>query len=156
MALTHHYLVRMSFAASVKYTNIYKLKTAPYVVLGDDLVIAGSAAADEYLKLISYLGMDYSVDKTYLGYGIAEFAKSLFCHGEDLTPFPVALLRFNQNTVVSNALAIIAECRRRNFTLTSATFLGIFPKRWRNLVLLAALSPKSSDRVLDLHPRTDF
>jgi hypothetical protein len=155
MALTHHYLVRLSFAASVKRVSLHRLRASPYVVLGDDLVIVGHAVAEEYLQLIQYLGMDYSVEKTYIETGIAEFAKSLFCHGEDLTPFPVALLRFNHTTVVSNTLAIITECERRNFTLTSATLLGLFPKRWRNLVLLAALSPKNSSSVLDLRPRTD-
>jgi hypothetical protein len=99
--------------------------------------------------------MDYSEEKTYITVGAAEFAKSLFCRGEELTPFPVALLRFNNNTVVSSTLAIITECERRNLPLSAKSLTEIFPKRWRNLVLLAALSPISPRSVLDLQPRTD-
>jgi hypothetical protein len=115
----------------------------------------GHGVAGEYLKLISYLGMDYSEEKTYITTGAAEFAKSLFYKGEDLTPFPLALLRFNNNTVVSNTLAIIIECKKRSLPLTAKSLTELFPKRWRNLVLLAALSPSSPKSALDLQPRED-
>jgi hypothetical protein len=151
MAVSHHFLVRIAFAVS----GHKRLENAPYSLLGDDLTIVGHEVAGEYLKLISYLGMEFSEEKTYISIGVAEFAKSLFCHGEELTPFPLALLRFNNNTVVSNTLAIITECKRRNFPLTAASLLGTFPKRWRNLVLLAALSPSSPRLGLDLRPRSD-
>jgi hypothetical protein len=150
MAISHHYLVRLSFAAQG-----FNPVRADYRVLGDDLTLRGFGVAEEYLRLISYLGMDYSPDKTYIAKGVAEFAKSLYCHGEELTPFPLALLRFNENTLVSNVLAILSECDRINLPITAQSLLGLFPYRWRNLVLLAALSPKSPRYVLDLQPRTD-
>jgi len=153
MAISHHFLVRFAFAATNVNTNLFK---SPYALLGDDLTIVGFGPADEYLLLISYLGMDYSEEKTYIAKGVAEFAKSLFCHGEELTPFPLALLKFNNNTIVSNTLAIITECKRRKFPLTASSLTVNFPLRWRNLVLLAALSPKSPKLGLDLQPRSDF
>lgn len=153
MAISHHFLVRWSFAAS---SFPYRLENAPYRVLGDDLTLLGYRVADIYLDLISCLGMEYSKDKTYISKGVAEFAKSLFCHGKELTPFPLALLRFNKNTVVSNTLAIVTECKRINLSLTASTLQGLFPKRWRNLVLLASLSPSSPKGGLDLHSRSDF
>lgn len=151
MALSHHYLVRLSFAAQGEKS----LVRAPYCVLGDDLTLRGFGVAGEYLELIKCLGIDFSPEKTYIAEGVAEFAKSLFCHGEELTPFPLALLRFNKNTIVSNTLAVIAECKRINLSLTASTLTGLSPKRWRNLVLLAALSPSSPRYVLDLPSRTD-
>jgi len=151
MAISHHYLVRFAFVAQ----GWKRPGKAPYSVLGDDLVIRDHGVADEYLRLIDCLGMKYSPEKTYITYGAAEFAKSLFRLGEDLTPFPLALLVFNKNTVVSNTLAIISECKRINLSLTAQILTGIFPKRWRNLVLLAALSPKSPRWGLDLQPRPD-
>jgi len=151
MAISHHYLVRLAFAAN----GFKKLKYAPYLVLGDDLTLRGHGVAGEYLRLIDYLGMKYSPEKTYISTGVAEFAKSLFCHGEDLSPFPIALLRFNRNTVVSNTLAVVAECKRAKLGLTAQLLTGLFPKRWRNLVLLAALSPSSPRLGLDLHSRSD-
>jgi hypothetical protein len=141
----------MSFAAQ----GFRKLGEAQYSVLGDDLTLRGHGVAGEYLRLISYLGMEYSPEKTYISVGAAEFAKSLFCWGEDLTPFPLALLRFNKNTIVSNTLAIIAECKRVNLPLTAQSLTGLFPSRWRNLVLLASLSPSSPRYGLDLHSRSD-
>jgi len=152
MAISHHFLVRLAYAAS---GFPRKLRKAPYALLGDDLTIVNEAAAKTYLDLISCLGMDYSPDKTYLLVGNAEFAKSLFRKGEDLTPFPVSNLVFRQNTVVSNVQVIMSECKRRKISLTAATLVGLFPKKWRNLVLLAALSPSSPIGVLDLPSRTD-
>merc|ERR1712127_1101076 len=99
--------------------------------------------------------MDYSQEKTYISKGVAEFAKSLFCRGEDISPFPLALLRFNKNTIVSNTLAVISQCKRIGIPLTASSLIGVFPKRWRNLVLLAALSPTSPRYALDLQPRVD-
>jgi hypothetical protein len=153
MAISHHYLVRLSYAATG--SPVWVLVKAPYRVLGDDLTLLGFGVAEFYLKLISYLGMDYSKDKTYIGYGVAEFAKSLFCQGEDLTPFPLALLRYRYNTVVSTVQAILAECYRINHPITASLLVGLFPKRVRNLVLLAALSHKRPRSVLDLQPRMD-
>jgi hypothetical protein len=152
MAISHHYLVRLSFAAQ----GFRNLGNAPYCVLGDDLTLRGFGVAEKYLELIKCLGMDFSPEKTYIARGVAEFAKSLFCQGEDLTPFPLALLRFNKNTLVSNTLAVIAECERINLSLTMQRLSGLTPGRWRNLVLLAALSPSSPPSSLDLQPREDM
>lgn len=152
MAISHHFLVRLSFSAQ----GFKRPEFARYCVLGDDLTLHGHAVAEEYLRLIDSLGMKYSPEKTYISIGVAEFAKSLFCQGEDYTPFPLALLRFNKNTLVSNTLAIIAECKRINFPLTAQRLTGLFPLRWRNLVLLAALSPSSPKYGLDLQTRLDY
>jgi hypothetical protein len=151
MAISHHFLVRLSFAVS----GHKRLEKASYSVLGDDLTLLGHDVAGEYLKIIKYLGMEFSEEKTYITLGAAEFAKSLFRHGEDLTPFPVSLLVFNRNTIVSNTLAIITDCDRINLPITSATLTGLFPSRWRKLVLLASLSPLSPRSVLDLPSRKD-
>jgi len=151
MAISHHFLVRLSFSVQ-GYKNLEKCR---YSVLGDDLALLDHDVAEVYLDLIDCLGMKFSPDKTYISYGVAEFAKSLFRYGEDLTPFPVALLVFNKNTVVSNTIAIISECVRIKLPVTSSDILGTFPRRWRNLVLLAMLSPSSPKSTLDLQPRED-
>jgi len=91
--------------------------------------LKGFGVAETYLELISYLGMEYSPDKTYIVRGAAEFAKSLFKQGEDLTPFPLALLRFDKNTLVSSTLAIMHECSKRKLRLRSSALLNLFPKR---------------------------
>lgn len=63
---------------------------------------------------------------------------------------------FKQETVVSNVLAIMRECKRRKIPLTSTFLTGMYPKKWRNCVLLAALSPTAPKYALDLQPRADF
>jgi hypothetical protein len=73
-----------------------------------------------------------------------------------LTPFPWALLIFDHKTIVSNVLALLHECKRRKIPITSSFLTGLYPKKWRKLVLLAALSPSAPDRALDLQPRAEF
>jgi hypothetical protein len=125
-------------------------------VLGDDLTLHGFDVAESYLKIIHALGMDFSKDKTYISIGVAEFAKRLFREGEDLSPFPLALLRFNNNTLISNVLAIISVCKERRIPLHLSNLLALQPRRWRNTVTLAALSPSSQNSALDCQSRVDF
>jgi hypothetical protein len=46
-----------------------------YVVLGDDVVIADSAVAESYKRLLSSLDMPYSSAKTHVSKDSFEFAK---------------------------------------------------------------------------------
>jgi len=50
-------------------------KTAPYVLLGDDIVIAHKELAELYLSVISDLGVKYSESKTHISHTTYEFAK---------------------------------------------------------------------------------
>jgi hypothetical protein len=108
--------------------NFHWIKRALYRVLGDDLSLIGFDVAKVYIELIHCFGMDYSVDKTYIKEGSAEFAKSLFCKGEEITPFPWSLFKFDHKTVVTNVLALLHECKRRKIPLTAAFLTGMYPK----------------------------
>lgn len=132
------------------------VSNAPYRVLGDDLTLLYKTVAEFYLRFIHAFGMEYSVDKTYIQPGSAEFAKSLYRGAEELTPFPASLLVFDYSTVVSSSLSIIDLCGRRKIPITSAVLLGFYPRKWRKHVLLGALSPSVNKAVLDLRPRANF
>lgn len=64
-ALTHHALVRGLWGGN--------LADAPYVILGDDLVIADRKLADRYRSVVTYLGVPISESKSLQG-RLGEFA----------------------------------------------------------------------------------
>jgi hypothetical protein len=84
MALTHHCIVR--------YCGVKK-----YGLLGDDIVIVGRKAAEEYQKVMNLLGLDISLSKSLLPSkdrttSQAEIAKRLFLNGIEVSPLPSKLL----------------------------------------------------------------
>jgi hypothetical protein len=154
MAISHHVLVWWS------YKLTYPAKDPKgfngYAILGDDLVIADRKVAEIYLVLISALGVDISLEKSIFKRGSAEFAKSLFLRGRDLTPFPLGSLRFSENTVLSNVQVLLTECSKRHLRTTLSTIVGITPTRWRTLASYTALSPLSPTSVLDVPSRKEY
>jgi hypothetical protein len=152
MAISHHILVLWAYKlAYPSRTRNFK----GYVILGDDLVIKDKLASEKYLWLISALGVEFSKEKSFFSIGLAEFAKSLFIRGNDLTPFPLRPLIFEKHTVVTNIQVVLTECFKRKFKTTLATIVGISPARWRSLVEITALSPLSPTSVLDVSSRKD-
>nr|QXP49789.1 RNA-dependent RNA polymerase [araluen mito-like virus] len=86
MALTHHYIVRMS-ALSLGIENF-----SNYCILGDDVVIANERVADEYCRFLSILDMPISFQKTHRSKRFFEFAKRYFYDGIEITPFSISSL----------------------------------------------------------------
>lgn len=89
LAYTHHVLIRYcaNKAGVQNYTS--------YLVLGDDVVIAGKDVADIYVKVITDLGVEISLTKSILPGEVrngCEFASRLVLPGVDLSPFPVGLI----------------------------------------------------------------
>jgi hypothetical protein len=68
LALTHHLIVLL--AAQSNFSN--------YAVLGDDVVIQGTDVSQEYLRVMSYLGVDISIPKSMISFEHLEFAKRIF------------------------------------------------------------------------------
>lgn len=64
-------------------------KTAPYVLLGDDIVIAHRDLALKYMEIIDALGVDISQQKTHVSVDTYEFAKRWIHKGEEISPFPL-------------------------------------------------------------------
>lgn len=126
MALCHHVLVQLSYAVTYpQSSDVYE----DYALLGDDLVIRDKRVAETYKVLIASLGMPYSPSKSFEAVGLAEFAKSLFRHGEDLKPFPLALLIFRKNTMCTDAQALVRELSHRGFSIDFPDLLRLYPKR---------------------------
>jgi hypothetical protein len=63
--------------------------SAPYILLGDDIVIAHDDIAEHYKALCHSLGVEISPTKTHVSEDTCEFAKRWFHKGMEITPFPL-------------------------------------------------------------------
>jgi len=86
-ALAHHYVVYYcSRELGVNWSNV------PYVLLGDDIVIADRAIAEKYMETLTSLGVEFSLQKTHISPHMFEFAKRTFHKGVEVSPFPISAL----------------------------------------------------------------
>jgi len=89
LALTHHVIVMQ--AAINSGLPIFN----DYAIVGDDIVIWNETVAEEYVKLISFLEVEISKNKSIVPKGNTygfEFISRLGISGHDLSPFPVRLM----------------------------------------------------------------
>lgn len=91
-AVAHHFVV---FLACKRLKISWK--SAPYVLLGDDIVIRSKKLADEYIKIMTALGVEVSELKTHSSPYFLEFAKRLFYKGQEISPFPLSALQQTGN-----------------------------------------------------------
>jgi hypothetical protein len=79
-SLTHHILVQ--YAAFKAYGTLRWFED--YALLGDDIVLADSKVAQEYLALLQVIGVEVGLAKSLISSnGSFEFAKRTFIHGQD-------------------------------------------------------------------------
>lgn len=91
-AVAHHFIVYLA----CKRLGI-QWKSAPYVLLGDDIVIRSKKLAMEYIKIMGTLGVEVSGLKTHSSPHFLEFAKRLFYKGQEVSPFPLSALQQTGN-----------------------------------------------------------
>jgi len=88
LAMTHHAIVQ--YAAN----KAYPLKPewfSGYALLGDDIVIADKAVAEQYLLLMETIGVEVGLSKSLVSStGSLEFAKRTWVKGRLATPFSLA------------------------------------------------------------------
>lgn len=72
-------------------------KSAPYALLGDDLVIRHEKLANEYIRVMGILGVEVSEIKSHRSPHFFEFAKRLFYKGVEVSPFPISALQQTAN-----------------------------------------------------------
>jgi hypothetical protein len=79
-AIAHHAVVRLAAKRAgfpVSFTR--------YALLGDDIVIANDAVANEYRAIIRQLGIEVSETKTHVSQDTYEFAKRWICKGSEVS-----------------------------------------------------------------------
>jgi hypothetical protein len=69
-----------------------KWKKAPYMMLGDDIVIADDVIAKHYKELLAEWDIPFSKEKTHVSQHGFEFAKQMSLHGRNISPFPLSAL----------------------------------------------------------------
>jgi hypothetical protein len=87
LAITHHVIVK-SAAIRVGIKDF-----RDYCVLGDDIIIADDKVAEEYLNLMSTLGLKVNRQKSVESFRFSEFAKNLIGYNNiDYTPIGAGLI----------------------------------------------------------------
>lgn len=88
LAMTHHAIVQLAASRVYPRTNQWFLD---YALLGDDIVIADKAVAQEYLALMGTVGVEIGLAKSLISKtGSLEFAKRTWVKGQLATPFSLA------------------------------------------------------------------
>jgi hypothetical protein len=86
-AITHHAIVRLA-ALRAGYTA----RWSSYALLGDDIVIANDAVAEQYRLILADLGVSISESKTHVSKDTYEFAKRWIQRGTEVTGAPMGSL----------------------------------------------------------------
>lgn len=85
-----------------------------YAILGDDVVIHHDDVASQYCKILQYLGVSISFNKSLVSKEYAEFAKRIKSTRGDFTPIgPGLLLQASRHKASIGAFA--AECVRLGY-----------------------------------------
>jgi hypothetical protein len=87
MALTHHVIVQVAAHRARVKGYLHNLRFQDYVLLGDDIVIANTFVASEYLEILQSLDMPISLAKSIESNDSFEFAKRLFVNQIEVTGF---------------------------------------------------------------------
>jgi len=120
LALTHHAIVQMaSFNSGITKPGEW---FADYAVLGDDIVIANRAVADEYLVVMRDLGVDIGLAKSLISHDgqTLEFAKRTLHRGNDVSAVP-----FSEYWIARQSIAPSLELVSK-YSLTLIQYLDMF------------------------------
>jgi hypothetical protein len=70
-----------------------------YIILGDDIVIKNNRVAQKYIVLMTRLGVDISLPKTFVSNDTYEFAKRIIKDNKEITGLSLKGILGNINNV---------------------------------------------------------
>jgi hypothetical protein len=108
--LAHHFLVFIA----CKQGGV-DWKGCPYILLGDDIVIANDLVAENYKSLLQRLDIPFSKEKSHRSPYLFEFAKRFVHDGTEISPFPLAGLYENRNNWLLAVGTIFEEIHRKRW-----------------------------------------
>lgn len=134
LALTHHVIVQAS-AINAGYSTLF----TKYCILGDDVVIAESAVALEYVKIMETLGLTIQEGKSINSSISTEFAKRLRGPLLELSPIGPGLLLYTLRNRFYICVLVYELLNRGlvNYRNVFPKYFDTLPKkflRYRNLV----------------------
>lgn len=126
LAFTHHLMVQWS---SYRVNPSSYTWFSHYAVLGDDIVIADKAVAEEYVKTCQLLGVEIGLAKSLLSPSgkALEFAKRTFVDSTDVSPVP-----FKEYWVATQMVTAGLEFARK-YNISAPQFLKLHGAGWRVL-----------------------
>lgn len=108
--LAHHFFVYTACKnAGVKW------RRCPYMLLGDDIVIADDKVAEEYIRILERFDVPFSKEKSHRSPYLFEFAKRFVHCGTEISPFPLAGLYENRNNWLLAIGTIFEESSRKRW-----------------------------------------
>lgn len=135
LALTHHVLVRVCALRVGRDPGTF----SDYAVLGDDIAIKDDDVASEYLRLMAYLGVKISFNKSLVSKDTIEFAKRVISTEGDLTPIgPGNILQASRHK--ESVAMFVTECVRLGYTPFRNTVLELLrslPKKYKGEIPVA-------------------
>lgn len=108
--LAHHFFVY----TACKNAKIH-WKNCPYMLLGDDIVIADDKVAEEYIRLLERFDVPYNEGKSHRSPYLFEFAKRFVHCGTEISPFPLSGLYENRSNWLLAIGTIFEESSRKRW-----------------------------------------
>jgi len=109
-SLCHHFFIWKACRNARK-----NWKRCPYMLLGDDIVIADDTVAEEYKKLLVLWDVPFSPDKSHVSKLGFEFAKQLVLDERNISPFPLAALFERRNSPIESVGIILQELTNKDW-----------------------------------------
>jgi hypothetical protein len=125
-SLSHHVLVQLA-AKRAGHTGFFQL----YALLGDDLVIADKAVAQQYQTLCATFGVEIGLAKSMISSNRSlEFAKVVYFAGEPVLAFPWTLWSVSQSSL-SACIAAVQRVSFSGVTTSVANIALAFGAKWK-------------------------
>jgi hypothetical protein len=126
LALVHHLIVQFA-AYKAGFRGWYEL----YALLGDDIVILGTAVAKQYEALCKAFGIQIGLAKSLISpNGSYEFAKRFYVRGVDASPISVREYWVSQSNLPS-FIELVARAKRVKSDLRLADVIRAYAKGYR-------------------------
>jgi hypothetical protein len=109
-SLAHHFLIWKACKRANR-----NWRRCPYMLLGDDLVIADDNVAREYKNILQEWLIPYSPEKTHVSSRGYEFAKQIIIDDINVSPFPLAALFERRNSPIESVGIICRELWKKDW-----------------------------------------
>lgn len=144
--ISHHITV----AIAAKRCGLHNFKD--YALLGDDIVIANTAVAQEYTQILGSLGVSISDVKSHVSDDTYEFAKRWIHKGEEVTGAPMSLIVGKVKPKWFDLVRFIQDVETRwlhkSYTLASR---GLFAEMFTKLGVTKGYSLKLASKAYIFH-----